>query len=202
MVYNFLLDLIFPRICLCCREGTADKVFCRTCWELLALPDPVERCRHCFKLGEEEICKTCYSDPKLCFPRAYLFEESFPSLILKRKMSEAVAALAGFAYILWHRLEWDLPDLVIPVPDQNGSKAIFQIAKIFSKLIERPFKKVLKRTHSGFLNPDISLKTEEKENQKILLFDGMSDSSWLQKACAQTSEIFPKRAQIFSLFHT
>ena len=200
-MYHVLLDLVFPRICLCCREGTADKMFCTVCWELLALPDPAERCRHCFTLAEEEVCKTCCKVPALCFPRVYVFDESLPAWILQRKISEAAEALAGFALVFWHRLEWDLPDLIVPVPDQNGSKAIFQIANIFSKLIERPCRKVLHRTYSAFLRPDLALKAKEKEEQKILLFDLASDVPWLKKASAQIAETFPNRVRVFSLFH-
>ena len=201
-MYHVLLDLVFPRICLCCRDGTADKVFCAACWELLALADPAQRCRHCFAFEEEEVCKTCCRNPALCFPRAYLFDESLPAWILQKKINEAVEALAGFALLFWQDLEWDPPDLIVPVPDQNGSKTIFQIANTFSKLIERPCRKVLYRTYSAFLRPDLALNTKEKEDQKILLFDLASNVPWLKKASAQITETFPKQVKVLSLFYT
>lgn len=116
-------------------------------------------------------------------------------------MGETAEALAGLALIFWHRLGLDLPDLILPVPDQKGSKEIFLVARLFAKLIQKPYVHALRRTFVGFLQSEISLSTDSiKTDQTVLLFDGESSLPWLKVACDKTAELFPKQAMVLSLF--
>jgi hypothetical protein len=115
-------------------------------------------------------------------------------------MGEMTDALAGLALILWHQLGWELPDLVIPVPDEKGSKDIFPIAQSFAKMLERPCVIALRRGYKRFLQPEISLCKEVKEEQILLLFDGESSSGWLKFSSERATDTFPKQAAILSLF--
>ena len=198
---NVLLDLVFPPICLCCKEGIAERLFCPICQDLLTLLDPADRCRHCFEPVEGELCDQCRKDPELCFPRMRLFDPSPPAWILKGKMEEMRESLASLALLFFHRLELDPPDLIIPIPEERGSKAFSQVAAIFAKMLGRPSIPLLRRRYFGLLQPQLILtKIKVKEEQTLLLFDCDSTTSWLKEACNKTSEIFPKQATILSLF--
>jgi hypothetical protein len=198
---NFLLDLLFPRFCLCCKEPGMEKWFCAPCWDLLALPDPAHRCRHCFTPVEGLLCLTCLKTPLLCFPRVLLFDCSPPASILRQNMDDAEEALSAMALIFWHRLTYDLPHAVFELPDEKGKKSIARVAKKFAELLNVPYVQGLKRTYAEFLKPDLALSSSRlRSDQTLVLFDGASSLAWLQKACAAISDAFPKRVLIFSLF--
>ncbi len=195
------LDLLFPRLCLCCKEMGADKWFCVACWDLLALPDPAHRCRHCFALSERLLCSSCSRSPVLCFPRAVIFPHSLPAKILQKKMGEAKEALSAMALIFWHRLAYDLPDAVWLVPDERGIHPVAKLAREFANLLHLRCFSGIKKTYSGFLQPDLAL-VEKKipTDQTLLLFDVASSLDWLKKASAVVSDAFPKKVFILSLF--
>jgi hypothetical protein len=198
---NFLLDLLFPRFCLCCKEPKMEKWFCSACWSLLALPDPAHRCRHCFTLTEQSLCSICRTSPLLCFPRVFLFDFSPPALILRQNMRDVEEALSAMALIFWHRLAYDLPHAVCELPDERGQKSIARVAKNFAQLLNVPYVQGLKRTYAEFLRPDLALSNSRLgSDQTLVLFDEASSLAWLQKACAVVSDMFPKRVLIFSLF--
>ncbi len=69
------LDLIFPPLCLACKERCRTKILCLECWALSELPDPVERCRHCFEEFDERgnLCSQCLEKRLLPVMRAYVF---------------------------------------------------------------------------------------------------------------------------------
>lgn len=196
-----LLDLFFPPLCLCCKEPLAEKWFCLACWQLLALPDPSQRCRHCFTLAEGPLCSTCRKQPLLCFPRIFLFEFSLPATILWRSRKEIEEALSAMALIFWHRFAYHRPDEIIPLPDEKGEKTVFHLAKRFARLLDAPYSPRLKRNYARFLKPALTLSDcSSLEGKSVLLFDGGSSHSWREKACAALSEGFPKKVLIFSLF--
>ena len=196
-----MIDVIFPPLCLFCKEGKAEKWFCYSCWELLAPANPLERCRHCFGASEYQICQTCRKSPDLFFARAFVFEASGAAFLIERKMEEAEEALAAFAFLFWQRLGWKPPDAVIPLPDEHGRKSPLRIAKRFAQWIEKPCILGLKKTYTGYLKPDLILsKKKLPEDHSWLLFDGSSTLSWKKKASERIADAFPKKAMILSLY--
>ncbi|MBS0626317.1 MAG: hypothetical protein JSS32_09730 [Verrucomicrobia bacterium] len=193
-MFGSLVDLIYPPICPSCSEGRAEKLFCASCWELLSLPDPAERCRHCFERLEKEICSKCSLDPERCFPRARLFDPSLPASILRSKRGEMTQAIAGLALLLWHRLGWELPDYIVPIPGDT------KIAKDFARLMQRPLLPLLKRIHQGFLQPDLIVAKDIQEGLNLLLFDVDSPAEWLKLADGKMAECFPRKAALLSIF--
>lgn len=57
-----LLDLVFPRSCVCCGAGMSEGLMCGTCWSQLAfLPAP--RCERCGHPGTATVCPYCAAFP-------------------------------------------------------------------------------------------------------------------------------------------
>lgn len=196
-----LLDEIFPPLCLCCKEFGEKKWFCSSCWELLSLPNPKEKCRHCFANSPNLLCDICRQRPLLELPRAVVFESSLPASILRGKVKEAEEALTSIAFIFFQKLEWSIPDLIIPVPDERGEKSVRRMAKFFAALMGKPSVQFFNRTYRGFLQPDLVVSALSLEaNQTVLLFDVSSSLSWLKKASDGVLDVFPKKAMILSLF--
>lgn len=170
-----LLDLIYPPLCLSCKERCSTKHLCAACWELSAPLDPAERCRHCF--GEKEgICKECRPAPALPIPRASVFDARAPIRLLREPDWDA---LAGFAYIQWARLDWPHPDALIPLKD----RASFLFARALGRLIQAPLAK------------------EANEGQILYLLDAGNPLETLRQAALDHSESFPRKMFLFSLFH-
>ena len=161
------------------------------------------RCCHCFEPEERELCQKCRTAPDFCFPRARLFEWSPPASILRSKIGEEEVdiATASMALIFWHRLGWDVPDLIVEVPHESGSKKCSCIIRAFASLLGCPFIPLLKRKYGAFLMSSIGLKEISIEPERsILLIDPGSRVEWLQQACTQIAEVFPKKGMILSLF--
>lgn len=197
-----LLNLIFPPICLCCKESYADKWFCDPCWQLLAFGCWTSRCRHCFEETERLLCDVCRKQPLLCFPRVRLFDTSPAALILRQHLEEIEETLAAMAFVFWDHLALAEPDVVIAVPDERGSSHSFQIARYLAKFFNRPCIQGLKRTYSGYLEADIALSCAAEPEQIILLLDVASSTPWLQKASSKAADFFPKKVFVISIFES
>lgn len=196
-----LLDEIYPPICLCCQEKGATQWFCNSCWQLLSLPNPEERCRHCFESSEHLLCLTCRKSPAIIFPRVKVFDPSLPASILQSHMDEVLEALASTAFLLCIDLGWENFDAVMAVPDENGSKLVVHMAKFLAHLLGVPYVRGLKRVHTGFLESDLAaLKVEHQAGKNILLFDAASRAHWLKRASDCLSELLPKKARVLTLF--
>lgn len=180
------LNLIFPPLCLACKERSATQFLCPACWHLCALPDPVGRCRHCFEELDQRgnLCTTCRKEPHLSAVRAYVFDPESPAF---RLGSEAIEAMAGFAYLQWVELEWPHPDAVIPMP---GDEAI---AQQLAEWIEAP---CIKALGMGCEYREDLL----EEEGELLLFDRSNPSPLLEKATLALAEAFPERVRLLSLF--
>ena len=179
-MFKAFVDWVFPPLCLACRERCSTKHFCPECWKLCEPPDPALHCRHCFVELEQKrsMCPQCTREPVLSAARAFVFDKKAP---IQRIAEDYPEAIAGFAVNQWIRLEWPMPDAVILMPDRESK----EVGKIFSKLLERPGKK---------------LRNRFKEEQQFLLFDASNSVENLQKAVSSLSESFPKRIFVLTLF--
>lgn len=175
-------ELIFPPFCACCKEKCNSRLFCPSCWELCAPPDPDERCSHCFE-ESEGMCKQCKSNSRFPFRRAFAFHPTPPAFHLARTRPDL---LASFFVLQWVRLDWPTPDVVVPM---RGMK---KIAKAFAEMIDRPFASVLKWRRCDF--------KAIEENQVLLLLDNQSGGEKISRAVSLLGETFPKKGFLLSLF--
>jgi hypothetical protein len=151
------------------------------------LPDPVERCRHCFEEldGKGNLCLQCRKEKWLPIVRAYVFDPESPAHFLG---TEALDAMAGFALIQWIQLEWPLPDGIVPMPDADS----IAIGGALARQLNVPFIRAL--------NSDWSYKEDRlEEDQELLLFDVSNSIEKLKKAAYALGEAFPKRVYLLSL---
>ncbi len=127
-----LRDFIFPPFCQACKDPCRTKLFCPSCWDLCCFPDPLEKCPHCF-LDSEGLCKQCRKDPILPFASGYVFEDTEPVHSLLRQGEDV---LASFAVCQWAQLDWEMPDVIIPMP---GARLW---AFYFAQMLRRPLANV------------------------------------------------------------
>ena len=182
-----MIDLIFPPLCLACREECRTRFLCPSCWQLCLLPDPVERCRHCFEEldRKENLCSQCRKEKILPAIRAYVFDPESPAHHLALEPPDG---MASFALIQWVALDWPLPDAVIPMPDRDS----VEIGRMFAFLLNIPFMKAL-RANCDYKEDRL------EEGKELLLFDVSHPVETLQKATLALSEAFPKRIYLLSL---
>lgn len=182
------LDLIFPPICLSCREWCGTKFLCSDCWRLSELPDPAERCRHCFGELDQRgnLCGQCRWKRRLPIVRAYVFDPGSPAFFLGCEEAEAIAS---FAVVQWVQLEWPVPDAIIPMPDAD-SKAI---GRALAVMLEVPFVQAL-RIDCEYVEDRL------EDDGYFLLFDVSNPIENLGKAALALSEAFPKKIDLLSLF--
>lgn len=186
MIIRSLLNLIFPPLCLSCKEVCETRYLCPSCWLNCSPPDPTTRCRHCFDELEEQtdLCKQCRQNRRLSPARAFVFDPESPAFFLDR---EATEGLAGFAVLQWLQLDWPPPDALIPMPDSGA------IAQAFGAMLDIPVIQALK---SSLEYRDTGL----EENGVLLLFDVSNSISDLLSASTALCEAFPKRIYLLSLF--
>ena len=122
-----LLDLLFPPLCIACREPSASAGFCAACWSVIQFLDgPV--CACCgipFDVPlEDTLCAACLArPPAFDTARAILrYDDQSRGPILALKHADRLDLVPGFA--LWlERAGRDLAttsDLIVPVPLHRG----------------------------------------------------------------------------------
>lgn len=183
-----LLDFFYPPLCLSCQERSSTRFLCPNCWLFCALPDPVDRCRHCFEELDQrhDLCKRCRDEPALAATRAYVFDPASPAHYLGL---DAPEAMAGFAYIQWLQLEWPAPTALIPMPDRDS----ISIGRALADLMEIPFIRAL--AFDG-----IYKEGRLEEDEMLLLFDVSNFIDQIQKAAHSLADASPKKIYQLSLF--
>jgi hypothetical protein len=183
-----ILDFLFPPLCLVCKERCSTKFFCPDCWQLCALPDPVERCRNCFEELDQRgnLCQQCRQDPLLPAVRATVFDSESPARLLGL---DSCNAMAGFTVLQWIQLEWPLPDAIISMPDPDS----LSLGRAFATLLDCPFVRAL---DSACAYREDRL----EEEQELLLIDVSNPLPVLQKAALSLCQSSPKRIYLLTLF--
>ncbi len=188
-------DLLFPPICIYCKESCTKPYLCDACWELSALLNPEERCPHCFGAVEApSLCSRCRKKPYLLFPRAALFDIHAPIRRLFHS-EENYEALAGLALVQWTKLGWKDPDLIIPIPPKRT-----EIARFFARHLDRPCPNLIYRK-AWPIDQERWYVREEliEEGDTVLLFDAGCSLRQLQLASHAILEAFPKKVSVLSL---
>lgn len=120
-----LLNLLFPPLCIGCREPLGDgRGFCPDCWAGIAFLDGPS-CHCCglpfgFDPGPETLCGACLARPP-AFDRAraiFAYDESSKGPILALKHADRLDLVPGFAQWLARsgRALLAEADLIVPVP--------------------------------------------------------------------------------------
>jgi predicted amidophosphoribosyltransferase len=189
------LNLIYPPLCLHCGDSLAkeERQFCTPCLQNLALIEPSERCPLCFC---ERPCMRCRNHPLGLERLAAACEREGPAAtllnLLKRGdspyLAKGAAALMAAQFL---RLEWPLPDLLVPIPLSflrwwaHGYNPSELLAHSLSEILDRPVASLLKK------RDDYSLKSESEISGKILLLIDLEETSL--RSCAEAlSEGEPK----------
>lgn len=209
------LYLIFPPLCLYCDEVPAnpDWIFCQTCTALLQLIEPAERCHVCFvEMGHDKqrICSGCLKQPSLLTAAAAAMDYVGPAACLVKRLKYGqqpylARAAAAFLVAQYVKLEWPMPDLVVPVPMPflkemaRGYNQSVLIAQEFSRLIGRPAVQVLKRRHGDYSQAGLTLAQRQKlggstfvltrssdvADKCVLLIDDVMTSGSTMRRCAE-----------------
>lgn len=189
------LDLLFPPLCLHCKEASGPSYLCSACWQLSALLDPATRCLHCFQPREtpHPLCPTCGHHPRLPFPRASLFEAEAP-ICRWIQEPDSASAFAGFAYLQFEQLEWELPDFIVPLlPNAK------HFAKELSSLLQRPAIDLFQRTPWPLDAPQWALKDSFSEEEAIFLLLAWHPSTLDELAAFRALvHAFPKKIYLLT----
>lgn len=169
-----LLKLIFPSHCLHCEgmiRGEA-PLFCDDCVPLLSPIDPLERCPFCFGVKEGEgPCGKCRGKRQHLHRTAAVFDYAGPAATLVQRLKYGglpyLAKDLGAYLVAQHcRLEWPLPDLIVPVPISTtrwlsrGYNQSLLLAKSMGEILGIPVEDVLVRRSGDF--SQAALRREER----------------------------------------
>ena len=188
-----LLQIIFPPICLHCREATElGKHLCKACSEHLSLLSLEGRCKRCLA-QETGRCERCI-DKKMPFRRLIAaFEYQGPAAVLLRafkhsKRTEFAKDLAAFMAVQFIKADLPLPDLIVPVPQSlahkvsRGFNQSYLLALELGKLLERPVYDVLKRRGGDFSQTGLTREQREAMSESAFAWKdqrGIADKTVL-----------------------
>jgi competence protein ComFC len=154
-----LLRLIYPPLCVHCKElqRSQRELLCSVCLNLLELIESSERCPVCFASRGSEIHTCTHST----FRHAAAFDYFGPAAALVRELKysgrvDLAAPLAGYMGVQFSRLNWPLPDVIVPVPISffrflsRGYNQSTLLANHLGQILDRPVENILKRKSGDF----------------------------------------------------
>jgi ComF family protein len=220
-IKNSLTHLLFPATCLHCQECLPPQhpFLCSLCSTLLEFIDSNDRCLTCFNVKKPistHQCEYCKKFPSLFFRQASVFDYLGPAQSLVKHFKYGnqpylAKGMGAFLVMQLARLQWALPDFLVPVPLslshwlQRGYNQSFLLAEEMSKLLNIPVLDCLKRTSNDYSQAALSFKQREKlkqvfllknltqiQDKRILLIDDViTTGRTLQKCAEALSEGFP-----------
>lgn len=174
MFYAFkrsFFNLIYPASCLHCGDPIEqpDVYVCDPCTHLLELLEPEGRCVQCFAAGDLVSATHCAPCAYRTFPLKAAAALAYlgPAATLVRQMKYGqkpylAKGLAAFLAVQLVKLEWPLPDLIIPVPQSfshwldRGYNQSRLLAEQLSAVLNRPFTDVLRRQSGDYSQAGLS----------------------------------------------
>jgi hypothetical protein len=138
---------------------------------------------------EDEICRRCRKKASLPFPSAFVFELTPPVLHLCSRIQEEPEALAAFALVQWERLDWPIPDIVMPLPKAEG------VARAFASLLDCFFVDAVRHWRGKWDCKHSFL----EEDALILLISVKNSVDDIGKSIEAICEAFPKKIFVLSL---
>lgn len=208
-------DLIFPPLCLHCDIPIDGQYLhlCAHCHSQLELIDPLGRCPICFSnefCNEKASCSDCRSQDTLLHHCASAFDHTGPAATIVKKLKYnnqfyLAKGIAAFVALQLIRLDWPLPDLIVPVPLSfshwllRGYNQTFLIAQSLGEILSKPVGDVLERRSGDYsqaglkrsdrLKLDSSSfrlkKPDEIADKNILLIDDVMTTGKTLRCCAE-----------------
>jgi competence protein ComFC len=213
--FRSFVNLIYPPICLHCKQSLNqdNHLLCEACLAILELADPSERCLFCFSpesLSEQQICSECLIKPPILNGMAAAFDYVGPSACLVRKLKYSDQAFlakgcGGYLAAQFLRLEWPIPDVIIPVPItfthwlERGYNQSHLIALTLSEIIKSPVQDSLIRKSGDYSQAGLSnrqrvklegktiqlKKNQSLQDKCILLIDDVMTTGSTMHKCAE-----------------
>lgn len=212
---NSLLHVAFPSSCIACKAmlPPGPLVLCDMCSYSLELISLDERCPTCLSPLPEILshpCQECilYTSPIYAMGAAFDYKPPASSLVKALKYGNCpflAKGMAAFLLAQFERLQWPMPDALIPVPLsltrwlERGYNQSALLAEELGSYLKRPVWKVLKRKSGDFsqaaqsleqrksldgksfhLNPSFSL-----QGKILLLIDDVMTTGTTLKRCAE-----------------
>lgn len=151
--------IIFPKICLHCREKMSEDFFCSSCLNFFQFHPSIS---HFIEVDGKII------------PYIVTFEKMGPaeSLLLemqRESLPHLYKLAASFMVFHYLNLNYSLPDLVVPV-FKNGV-ALEILAKEIAKLLNRPNIKLFYKLNMGFWQSFFIKKTTLQRKKVLLITD-------------------------------
>lgn len=222
---KILSNFIFPPLCLHCAEKTNEGhlLFCKGCVGFFELIDPHSRCPYCFTENEgRHPCQECVQkrrwQVKMASALDYLGAVS--SLVKQLKygrMPYLAKTCSDFLVAQFFRLEWPMPDLIVPVPGRylfHGINHAYRLGQCLAKILNVPYSSILKRKAGDLSQARLSKeqreslspasfylkKTAHLADQCILLVDDVITTGTTLRLCAGAlSEGYPAKIYALSL---
>lgn len=210
-----LLHILYPPICLHCREplDEGSTLFCHHCHQILELICPQERCPYCFSSEyspKQLVCSECSRHAPILNRIAAAFDFVGPAADLVRTMkygnrSYLAKGAAAFMAAQLVRLNWPLPDIIIPVPIpltrwiQRGYNQSFLLAESLAELLDRPVQQALHRSSGDYSQAGLRrcqrillssqsfelVKEQKLQDKCLLLIDDVITTGSTLRSCAQ-----------------
>ena len=155
-------NIIFPKICLHCKEKTSQNFFCSNCLCFFEL------------LEKSEFVKI----KNISSPIISSFEDKGPiSTFIKELKKMALPALVKVAasYMVCQYLNllaYPLPDIVVPIGENKNTFGIKYndiLAKEVAKLLKRPIKNLFFKTKIAMLQNSFFVKKSTLQKKRMLL---------------------------------
>ncbi|NGX38915.1 MAG: hypothetical protein KR126chlam1_00231 [Chlamydiae bacterium] len=157
------LDILYPPICLHCKEGMEKQLpLCDSCLNNFTLLSVEGRCDRCFvEISQRKgRCLLCRQESSPFQQLASCFEEMGPAkslldALLFREQTYLAKDFAAYLALQIDRLQWPTFDLIVGVPPLLPPSP-FQVGKELSQFLGCPFIETLKRKWTPV--PQFSLK--------------------------------------------
>jgi len=184
-IFKSFCHLIYPPVCLHCREELQDDkpILCEACLALLVLVDPAERCPHCFSPNfyhSKQECPDCYKQKPVLNRMAAAFDYLGPAATLVKRMkysnkSYLSEGLTGYLAAQFLNLNWPMPDLIVPVPIafthwiQRGYNQSQLLAKGLATLLDCPIQEALTRRSGDYSQAGLTRKQRMELNGQMIV---------------------------------
>jgi len=210
-----LLHFVYPTKCLHCQTPLppGPLVLCPTCAPLLELASLYDRCPVCFNSIEDEYsipCTECSHYPSHYRRMAAAFDYEGPAATLVKRLKYSnqphlAQGMAAFLVAQLDRLQWPLPDALIPVPIswthwiERGYNQSALLAEGMGRLLKCPVLDVLKRQSGDFSQAALNLEQRKTlegkrfnikssvslEGKVLLVIDDVMTSGLTLHRCAE-----------------
>lgn len=188
------------------------RLLCQSCFDSLELIDPTACCPRCFSTDYQKnsFCATCYKNRSFLTAVASAFDAEGPvgTLVNKLKAGDKpylAESLASFMTMQLFKLNWPLPDCIVPVPlskirlFSRGYNQRLLLAQAIGRLIDRPVLEAVGRKSGEYSQSALSYKQRLQLNkdsfflrkgnslqdQKILIVDDLLATGSTLRACAE-----------------